>query len=1153
MSLPKIIDNNRKKLIEVLVEIAPKYQELSIATGYWDIEGMKLVIDSLKDYKKIRVLIGREPLLRRDNTTEKKEPEIDFPDKDFFDDLQKIDPTQELKEVVIKMKQLIDNEQLEVRVYRRSFLHAKCYIFGNYESPEAIGIIGSSNFTRNGMTINNELNSLESDHRVVMFQPKTDVQEVGHLYWFNELWNDEKTDQWTGQFKELVSGSNHGDLIYSPYEMYIKTLHFWYEDQLKDDRQIEGITGKTLASFQDRNVKQLLYRLSKYNVAMLADSVGLGKTISAIGVIKQYRILKQRVVVVCPASLVLQWREELAEAGMYEVQVLSLQNKVEIENTMTIDKYASIGLYVIDEAHNLRNSSSVRYKQLTEWISNNTDSHTLLLTATPINNSLSDLSNQILLGSAGDQDILPVNFKNDQGIIKQISFSEAIDNIIKRINQVKKRSENITTEEQNKRLEAVYKETREYIDPIMRAFVVRNTRDGIEREFGGVEINGVLKTFPKVEMNNITFNLDHIVVAMQDRTDVLKNISTQTLEKLAETTDVLLHPRRQAVSDELIELSTDESIIVLLYKVILSLSLVPYRYDMYHNEVYGKNRIDLNIKGALAVSLSRQISLYGIIRTVFLKRLESSSKALKKSIEKYQKRLDLFESILITQNKVVSLGDIEDIEDEYLAEDGEQVELNLEDPKVIKKIESLAKDVSDSSHNIVALKEDITSEKSVLKELLLLVDILDKDDTKISAYLDQVEKIKQNNPSAKILTFSFFADTVNLIQEKVQQKNFFGDSPNRYGFVSGKNKNSAVHSAKLFAPKAKNYELKTDEVQIDYLVSTDVLAEGQNLQDCAIVINYDLHWNPVRMIQRNGRVNRLGSDHNLVKVVNMIPHTQVERFLRLYKSLQDKIEMIKATIGTDSSILGEDANPLDFTGVYSTDIATATSAYRSMESKAENFTDDEFINDLHYFIKNATDEEKLAIKYIPNGKWGMLHNDDINSLHFLRVTFDNGQSKNAVLYSQLGNYSAMLDGVALRKIKSDNKERTFNTLPNECNKISSRLQEKAEDFILYETNISTRTLDSERKVLELLQVTYEWNGVEIEKLVQLFRTRNVITKKRVTQLKTSINSAIRNSGDPSEFVTELKSLLPQQKESAPQILGNIEQLTNFYNEILWKN
>lgn len=1151
MSNPNLIDNKRVKLSTVLDELLPRFEDLSIATGYWDLEGLNLIIDSLVKYKKVRILFGRPPLIKRDNAQDLKVPEPDFPVQDIFHELQRVMPTKDLKDCVSKLDALYKQNVLEIKVFRKNFLHAKTYIFGNEDSTEAVGVVGSSNFTYAGLTNNLELNDLNDNPKVVLFHPKNDKQEHGHLSWFNEIWNE--SEEWTGDFMEIVNGSNHGDLVYSPYEMYIKTLQFWYADQVEDDRLIEGIGGKTLASFQERNVKQLLSRLEKYGVAMLADSVGLGKTISAIGVIKQYRVKKQRVVVICPASLVLQWREELSEAGLYDVMVLSLQNRKDIEDAKNvIDKYAPVGLFVIDEAHNLRNSSSGRYTMLTDWIGSeyNVDNHVLLLTATPINNSLTDLSNQILLGSAGDQDILPVNYKNDQGIIKQISFHESLENIKKRLNQARKRMEDISDEEQNRRLDQIYKDTREGIDPIMRAFVVRNTRDGIEKEFKGVEIKGELKTFPKVEMLNVKFDLDSIQKPTEEMSDVLKNISAQSLEVLVETTDRLLHPRRQASPET--ERSESESIIELLYKVILSMSLVPYRYEMYHVDVYGKQRIDLNVKGPLALALSRQISLYGIIRTVFLKRLESSSKALKTSIEKYQRRLDLFESILLKHNKVISLGDLEDIEDEYLPEDGEQTELDLDDAKVLKMIEEKARDITDNTHNIIALKEDIVSEKRVLKELVMLADMLDRDDTKVNEYFKQIEVLRKENPNTKILTFTFFSDTVSLIQNKIIEKNFFDTDSEKFAFVSGKNKTNAVQSAKLFAPKAKNYQVQPKEKEIDFLVSTDVLAEGQNLQDCAIVVNYDLHWNPVRMIQRNGRVNRLGSDHKVVKVINMIPHTQVERFLRLQKTLSDKIEMIKATIGTDSSILGEDANPLDFTGVYSTDVETASNSYREMESKAENFTDDEFVNDLRDFNKNATEQEKNAVKYIPTGKWGELHNDDIYSLHFMRVHFDNGQDKNAIIYTQAGNYSAILDGAALRKIKSLDKNRLQKTLPAAALEITNKLQTKAEDLILFDSINSTRTIDSERKVAVLVQNKFAWSGDDLDKLSQLFRSRNVILKKKVKQLKDRINSAERNSKDSSQYVSELKLLLPSLSENPPQLSGPITQLTNFYNKNIWQ-
>jgi SNF2 family DNA or RNA helicase len=319
MSLPKIIDNNRKKLADVLIEVAEQHTELSIATGYWDLEGMKLLLPSLKKYSKVRLLIGREPLIPRHKMLQ---PELDYPDQDFKFDLSMIDPESGLREVVTEIKESISNGKLEVRVYRKNFLHAKCYIFGSYESSEAIGIIGSSNFTKNGLTQNMELNALESDHRVVVFQPKTQEQEVGHLYWFDQFWDDETTEKWNEEFSTLLGTSPVGDELYSPYETYIKTLYELYKEEIEDDgNEInENGQGKTLFDFQLKNVHALLRRLRKYKVAMLADSVGLGKTTTAISVLKQYLDNpegKKRVEVICPKSLVQQWEKELAIEGIY--------------------------------------------------------------------------------------------------------------------------------------------------------------------------------------------------------------------------------------------------------------------------------------------------------------------------------------------------------------------------------------------------------------------------------------------------------------------------------------------------------------------------------------------------------------------------------------------------------------------------------------------------------------------------------------------------------------------------------------------------------------------------------------------------------------------------------------------------------------------
>jgi len=422
-NLPKIIDNDRKDLLSSFQVISKDHDTLSIATGYWDLKGMQEVFDCIKGYKKIRLLIGREPLIPRHKQFR---PEPDYPDKDFFYDLEQMQPTVELKVLVKSIKELINSNLLEVRVYRKNFLHAKCYIFGDYASDNAIGIIGSSNFTKSGLTLNTELNALEADHRIVTFKPQSKKQEVGHLYWFDQFWNDPTTEEWNGEFTELIAHSPVGDTLFSPYETYIKTLHDLYLDELIEEDIDKSIKGShDLFDFQTKNVQALMRRLNKYKVAMLADSVGLGKTYTAIEVIKQYLTGEEglrRVEIICPKSLVNQWQTELATQGVVNLRPITLQNPRMIDEQSTLDNIASVSLFVIDESHNLKNRAGKRFQQIVEWIENNPKAHVLLLTATPINNQLSDIVNQILLGARGESHILKVTSIGKQTV--QIDFNQ---------------------------------------------------------------------------------------------------------------------------------------------------------------------------------------------------------------------------------------------------------------------------------------------------------------------------------------------------------------------------------------------------------------------------------------------------------------------------------------------------------------------------------------------------------------------------------------------------------------------------------------------------------------------------------------------------------------------------------------------------------
>ncbi|MDD3711126.1 MAG: SNF2-related protein [Patescibacteria group bacterium] len=1130
---PKIIDNTRVDLLNSLISVSANFNEISIATGYWDLEATALLLPHLKKYKKIRLLIGREPLIPRHQLNE---VEPDFPDKDIFEDLQKLKIDSNLKPTVKELKQLVDNKILEVKIFKKAFLHAKCYIFGNFESETAIGVIGSSNFTKNGITSNRELNAGEDDQRVVQFNPKNKNQEHGHLSWFEEVWTDEGCVEWTGKFIELVDTSVHGELLFSPYEMYIKTLDYMYGDLLKEDREIEALSDRKLQNFQERSVKQILWRLDKNGVAMLADSVGLGKTITAIGVISQYT--GRRIIVIAPKSLVGQWENEIAREKLLGITVISMQNKNQIDEERKKDKYMPISLFVIDESHNLRSHNSKRFQQISEWLVDNSDANTLLLTATPVNNSIDDLTNQILLGTRGEQDLLQVNVRNSEGVIKSRSFFDALFELKKRISQ---------NRAQGNDMKPIYKEARQVIDPILREFVIRNTRQSIEEELDGkgLEIDGKEFFFPKIKVSNETFNSgDYQSIIINSAIEAIEN---NPVEKIQETTDVLVHPLRQLeeLNDNEIDIS-DKSIIYRLYQYILALSFIPYRTSMYDYKVYGKSLEEIkNIKFTKETKkkIGLQLSMYGLLRIVWLKRFESSSYALLESVKKYQKRLKTFEDILSQENLLLNLSDIDDILDEYEAEDGENIDLT--DDEIIEKAKKLGVKISTDSHNINAIKEDLALEKKILIAIVELTEQFKSKDKKLEVFLKKVTEIAKDNPNKKILVFSFFADTVRYLKENVLNniENIFNEKNSE--FVSGKEKANAMRSAERFAPVAKDARDRVSkEKELTYLFSTDVLAEGQNLQDCGLLINYDLHWNPVRMIQRNGRINRLGSPHSEVEVINIVPNKELDQFLGLVTKLEDKISLINATIGSDSSVLGEQINPIHYKGIYDTDSNTATVEYLRLEKEADVFTDDQFISDLKHFREQTTSEIQNSIEKIPLSKWGVVDQSKIlqspEVLVFSQSEFSNNQ-KQFTFYRNNKNNNALdilLTGEALQILRSNDQERKKDNISLDKKLHLEYVSKNGPQITRFDNHIQRLTPSQQTILDEAMNVG--WGASDRARLESLLMTRNVFHGRIARKLTKQLREVIRE-GKLSErdiILEKIKKILPEERQTVKVVSVN---------------
>ncbi|CAN2228902.1 SF2_C_SNF domain containing protein [Candidatus Nanopelagicaceae bacterium] len=980
MAYPKVIDNRRSTLLSALADVAPKFDELAVATGYWDLKGMSALLPHLENYKKIRILIGQEPLRARFKDALKVQADGDFPEADLKWDLTNTDFESELVSAGVKVTDLIESGKLEVRIYRGAFLHAKAYIFTNSSGNDAVGIIGSSNFTLAGLTTNTELNSLEDENRIVKYKPENSTDTHGHLSWFNEIWNDEKSELWNGEFSQIIQESPLGVVCYSPYEMYMKTLWELYKDEVDISTEISEVTSSSLFAFQQRNARLLIQKLQKYGVAMLADSVGLGKTITAGAVIKEYieSYKARRIYIIVPASLVQSWKRDLAKVhGMTSgFEVISMQDFQGIERAREIDKYADVNLFVIDEAHNLRNPNGTRHEQLLDWFTNNSDSHVLLLTATPINNKLTDFVNQIQLAAKGRLSAFPVVYPTSKKR-EVIDFFEAV----KRLTADMQAAENKGEKVDFKRVSRIMRQG-------LRHFLVRTTRRGIEAEYGGLLAeDGTLRKFPKSKVLNHPYafsealgkGIDH---AISSESATFEGLDPRFIEveSLLNQTQRTKHPLDLVDQIGSAEQEQENAVFEKVFKLILLLGFAPYKTSTYLNRYYGKSSDEIkefNISPEDSFRLRSQMSVHNIMRITFLKRLESSQAALSISLNQYLSRLNKFEKYL-EDGHIASIKDINEIEKEF----GDDLS-NWTEESVRAELEIELIPADSNNYQIAQLKKDIKRDKAIIAVIQECCAVLNNEDDKLASLVDLINKVrKDGNSGKKFLLFSYFTDTIRYLEQKLPELINDEAFNLRSAFLSGSNRSELEDVVKRFSPNSTNSGVEPEN-EIDFLFSTDVLSEGQNLQDCGILINYDLHWNPVRMIQRNGRINRLGSPFENVQIYNLHPETSLDSYLKLVNRLERKIDAIKFTIGTDQSVLGEDENPIEFLDGFEEDeeLKAVLSLYGSPDSNEilDNFDDDdellsedEFIIELRKFLSTSDEKTVERIKSIPKGKWGYL-------------------------------------------------------------------------------------------------------------------------------------------------------------------------------------
>ncbi|MBI5528505.1 MAG: helicase [Deltaproteobacteria bacterium] len=882
MRIPYVIDNQSHVLATVLSGLLAEHKgrSLDVATAYFTVGGFGLVKDGLSELGSLRLLLGAEPVSGEHLGLR---PDADAVKGLIRKDMEVLPFDEKTLRLVEDLIAYLRRESMQVRLFTEGFLHAKCWLFYSDRPGQQalfdrfrpiVAIVGSSNFTAPGLTSNRELNlshkvlidptEVEDDDasRAVSWlaadrqaSPRISGEnrqliksEVGARAiielesWYERQWRDGR--DFKDDLIRLLDESKFGRREYTPFQIYMKALYEYFKDDLDAAAPQNVRSAVELSEFQEDAVKKARKILSRYDGVMIADSVGLGKTWIGKKLLEDYAYhMRQKALVVCPASLRDMWERELCEAGI-STQIVSQEELGRDE--FDPGRFGDVDVLLIDESHNFRSQAAQRYANLERIIGanrgrgrDNMRKKLVLLTATPINNDLFDLYNQIMLIAQGD---------------RAYFSASGIGDLNKYFLKARRESH------ENSGALALYN--------LLDEIVIRRTRPFIRKAYPEATIQGQKIQFPERRLKTVTYDLEATYARIYDT--VVRGIE--------------------------------------------SLKLAPYNLETYKKRGVEKN----------AFEAGREEALVGIFKSRYLKRFESSVDAFRISVKRALAFLKTFEAYIL-DGKLLRSGDFRHAL-QYLSREDDE-----DDATPSSMADEI--DASDEARGVIDGMEPVDIAQYDLRRLHGAVqhdiDVLTAIWTKVKdigpgedAKLQRLKKLLAGELNGKkVLVFSYYRDTVRYLYRQLGHPDESEATAFRkkLGNVTIRRMDSGADSrerARLvqgFAPKAnKKPELAGTDREIDILVSTDVLSEGQNLQDCGHLVNYDLHWNPTRMVQRAGRIDRIGTEFDTLAIYNVFPEEGLERLLKLVESLSKKIADIDRAGFLDASVLGETVHPKNF-------------------------------------------------------------------------------------------------------------------------------------------------------------------------------------------------------------------------------------------------
>jgi len=711
---------------------------------------------------------------------------------------------------------------------------------------------------------------------------------VSYLQLFETLWNDKnKLQDVTDVVIENITTAYNEN---SPEFIYFMTLYHVFSeflDDISEDELPNEATGfkqskiwNLLYDFQKDAVLAIINKLERYNGCILADSVGLGKTFTALAVVKYYENRNKSVLVLCPKKLAENWNtykdnyiNNPISADRLNYDVLfhtDLSRDHGFSNGLDLDRlnWGNYDLVVIDESHNFRNGSGThanthenRYVKLMDKIIRaGVKTKVLMLSATPVNNRFVDLKNQLAIAYEGDSD----------NMNKQLNTTKTIEEIFKQA----QRSFNAWS-----KLEPEYRTT----DALLRTL-----------DFDFFEL------------------LDSVTIAR----------SRKHIEKYYDTAEIGKFPERRkpiSLRPRLTDLSSAINYNQ-IYEQLMLLSLCIYTPSNYIFPSKMQKYIDLtHNKGDNLTQTGREEGIRRLMSINLLKRLESSVNSFQLTLQRIKalidstiKAIDHFEKYGNADIDMYEASDSEwDIDDgntEYFTV-GKKVKIELADMDYKTWRAELKADV-ETLELLTLMVADITPEHdSKLQELLKLIS----------------EKIENpiNSGNKKVLVFSAFSDTAEYLYDHVSsyvKKKYGMETAVITGSIDGKTTIKGFRATlnnvlTCFSPisKGRDVLMPGSKTEIDVLIATDCISEGQNLQDCDYLVNYDIHWNPVRIIQRFGRVDRIGSKNEYIQLVNFWPDMDLDEYINLKGRVETRMKIsVMTSTGDDDLINPEEKGDLEY-------------------------------------------------------------------------------------------------------------------------------------------------------------------------------------------------------------------------------------------------